>query len=394
MLFASGLIFQAFLYNFYLQSLGLTAAVMGHAKAAGTIGSLVTLLPAGRLADRVGARLTVLVGTLTLTLGLCAGAFVTTPAFVYATAIIAGSGSGFWRVTIAPLLMRIADPRLRARAFAWNTGLLMGWGGVGVALAGALSTWLEERWGMGHLSAIRSALLLGALGSGVSAFLFLALPGSPAVARNVGMPEAMQPIIDSPPVMARVLPRIVLLAVWGIGPALVVPFLNIFLSRARGLSIAGTGYVMGASSVGWSVALLASAEIATWFGVRRTLVAALLGFVPAILGMSLVRSLELTIAFFFLQGVMAPLADPLSDQWLLGMTPSQRQGAVSSWRQVSADVGAIIGSMLGGWILAGGTFDSLFVVAGAIACVGALGVWASGHAVSGADEPSREPVAK
>ena len=45
-LFGSGLFFHAFLYNFYLDKLGMSPAVMGRAAAALTTGGLVTLLPA------------------------------------------------------------------------------------------------------------------------------------------------------------------------------------------------------------------------------------------------------------------------------------------------------------------------------------------------------------
>ena len=44
-LFATGLIIHAFLYNFYLEALGVSATVMGHAAAALTAGSLLTLIP-------------------------------------------------------------------------------------------------------------------------------------------------------------------------------------------------------------------------------------------------------------------------------------------------------------------------------------------------------------
>jgi MFS family permease len=73
------------------------------------------------------------------------------------------------------------------------------------------------------------------------------------------------------------------------------------------------------------------------------------------------------------------VTNPLIDQWLLGQTPRERQGAVSSWRQVAADLSAMLGASLGGYLLGGvggrgAPFDQLFLVAGAIGLVGALGL--------------------
>ena len=49
---------------------------------------------------------------------------------------------------------------------------------------------------------------------------------------------------------------------------------------------------------------------------------------------------------------------------------------MSSWRQVAADLSGMIGASLGGYLLAssGGSFESLFLVAGAIGLVGGIGL--------------------
>src|SRR5213080_1473619 len=171
-LFGTGLIFHAFLYNFYLDALHLSSAVMGYAASALAGGGLVTLLPAGTLTDRAGPRATVTTAAVVLAVGLALGAVAATPLAVYAAAAVAGAGSGIWRVAMPPMLMGLTEPGTRARAFAWNVGLLVVWGGLGTALAGATSQWLERGWGFEQLAAVRGALLLGAVGSAASLLVF------------------------------------------------------------------------------------------------------------------------------------------------------------------------------------------------------------------------------
>src|SRR5512132_2493402 len=103
-LFATGLIFHAFLYNFYLAALGLPADAWGRAAAALTLGGVLVLLPAGWIADRTTPRATLLAASVVLALGLAAGAVAASPPAVYGAAVLAGAGSGLWRVATAPVL--------------------------------------------------------------------------------------------------------------------------------------------------------------------------------------------------------------------------------------------------------------------------------------------------
>src|SRR5262245_23978485 len=82
-LFGSGLFFHAFLYNFYLDKLGLSPTVMGRAAAALTTGGLLTLLPAGWIFDRLGARFSLLAGSFICAAGLAAGALTARPLPIY-----------------------------------------------------------------------------------------------------------------------------------------------------------------------------------------------------------------------------------------------------------------------------------------------------------------------
>ena len=375
LLFGTGLIFHAFLYNFYLEALHLPTEVMGHAAAALTAGGLITLLPAGVLTDRAGPKASVTMAAAVLAAGLAVGAVATTPPAVYAAAAVAGAGSGIWRVATPPILMGLTEPSTRARAFAWNVGLLVAWGGLGTAIAGLTPGWLEHHGGLTHLPAMRGALILGAALSAASVLLFRTLR-APVDRTAHGSAMAPASVPASPELMRRMLPLVGLVTVWMLGPALAAPFFNIFFSREQGLPIARIGVVFAAVNGGWALAVLASGEVARRLGAVRVLNAALLFFAPAMLGLSVAGGVELAVALYFFQGLIGPVTNPLIDQWLLGQTPREQQGLVSSWRQVAADLSGMIGASLGGYLLAssGGSFESLFLVAGAIGLVGGIGL--------------------
>lgn len=172
-IFGLGLFFPAFLYNFYIEQLHLSEAVMGHAAAALMGGGLVALLPAGWLVDRVGPKLVVVNAALITTVGLALSAVVTDRMTIYGAAAVAGVGSGMWRVAVGPILMRLTEPDTRPRVFAWNVGLLVASGGLGMAVAGAVPGLIETVLQLAPLQAMRGTLLLGAGATALSVFLFL-----------------------------------------------------------------------------------------------------------------------------------------------------------------------------------------------------------------------------
>lgn len=373
-LFATGLIFHAFLYNFYLDALHLSPRVMGQAVAALTGGGLVVLLPAGAFTDRAGPRQAAAAAAVVLALGLALGALAATPLAIFGAAAVAGAGSGLWRVATAPILMRVTAPASRTRAFAWNVGVLVAWGGVGTAGAGAASHWLEAGFGLDRLAAIRVALLIGAVASAASLFLFRALRFAPAEGTAPGAARAAAGAPSRPASTRAVVPLVALVAVWMLGPAVAAPFLNLYFARAHGVPIERIALIFGTVSWCWALAVIGSGEAARRVGLRRLLLAAPLCFAPAMWGLSAAGSLGLAVVLYALQGLIAPVTNPLIDQWLLAQTPPERQGAVSSWRQVAADASAMAGAGLGGQLLTGGGFPVLFAVAGGIGLLGALGL--------------------
>ena len=365
LLFGTGLIFHAFLYNFYLDALRLTTVEMGRAAAALTAGGLIMLLPAGPLADRIGLRRTVTLAAVVLAVGLALGAIAASPIAIYGAALVAGAGSVMWRVAVPPILMGLTDEHSRPRAFAWNVGALVGWGGVATALAGWTSTWLGS---------IRGALLLGAAVSGLSGLCFATLRASPVVTRP-SEPAPPRPLSTHlAPLIRDFLPAIALISLFMLGAALAAPFFNLYFQRVHALSVPRIATLFAACNIVWALAVFASGELAGRFGVRRVLAVALLGFAPAMLGLSLVAWLPIAVLLFVLQGAVGPVTNPLIDQWLLGRTAREHQGLISSWRQAAADASAMIGASVGGQVLARGEggFTGLFLVAAVVGMCGAV----------------------
>lgn len=374
-LFGTGLFFHAFLYNFYLDALGLSERVMGNAAGALTLGGLIALLPAGLLTDRLGARVSLVLAAGVVSAGLAAGALVESPLLVYAAAVVAGAGGGAWRVTVAPALMRLTDPTTRPRAFGWNVGLLVASGGLGMALAGAVPGLLADAFALEELAAIRVTLLVGAVGSALSLPLFGVVP-RPPVARPATPPPRPAGSQSGGPlgVERGMIVLILLVGVWMLGAALAAPFLNIFFARRFDITVARIGAIFAAAHLLWGASVFLSGGAAARVGVLRFFAVAVATFVPAMVGLGWSAGMPVAFTLFLVQGLIGPLTNPLIDQLLLERVPNDRHGRVSGWRNAAADLSALAGASAGGMLLAATGFRALLTGAGAVGLLGGLGL--------------------
>ncbi len=243
LLFASGLFFYSFLYEFFLGQLGHSVAVMGYATAATTAGGLLAILPAGLLVDRTGARSAFLVAATMTICGLALSSVAAHPLFIYGVGVLIGAGISVWRVAMAPLLMYLTGSQNRERAFSWNVGLLVGSGALWTALAGRMPLWAGAAFDAQGVGAYRIALLAGAVGTTASVVVFrgITLPAQAVPAAGIHSPPPPSRSSAAPRAEhdggKRLWAQILVVALFMTGPALVIPFSNIFFQRQHGLPV-------------------------------------------------------------------------------------------------------------------------------------------------------------
>jgi len=136
--------------NYYAHSLGYKPDFIGLLSAMPAIGSLISSVPSGFLADRLG-RKPVLIGTAILTpLCLAGVGLITSAPLLLAFSLLQGVVSSAYWVTNLPLLVESTTERQRVGILALNSFLLLGIGSLGNLLGGAIP---EIVAGMLHVSA-------------------------------------------------------------------------------------------------------------------------------------------------------------------------------------------------------------------------------------------------
>ena len=362
-LLTAGLFVHAFLFNFYIRDLQLRASVMGHQVAAMTLGGLCALLPAGVAIDRLGARASLVAGTMLTTAGLAFTALAREPSLIYAAAFGVGLGGASCRVAWSPAIMRFTTHRSRARALAWNAAILIGTGSGWTYLSGVLPTW-GARFAAGTgLSPTQLVLLGGAAVSALALTCYGALPLPPVGGRAGGLQASR---IALPAATAGL---VALVGAWMVAAALVLPFFNIYFADRLAVPVPEVGALFAVTHVVTAVVLVGAAELARRWGPTVMLIAWMVLFAPTLVWLSQVNVLSIAIALYFVQGLIAPATNPLIDQVLLERTPRERHGIVAGWRNAAAEGAGALGASAGGRILDASSFSVLFVAAGAIAAV-------------------------
>src|SRR5262245_4213082 len=110
---------------------GVPLALAGLASATSAASALSATLVAGRLADRLGPRPTMLCGLSLSTVAYGLYPFVRQPWHAIGLAVLAGAGIGTWLTMQSALLAQLTPPAMRHIAFAWqrvaaNVGLGLG----------------------------------------------------------------------------------------------------------------------------------------------------------------------------------------------------------------------------------------------------------------------------
>lgn len=159
--------------TYYAHSLGYKPDFIGLLSAMPALGSLVSSVPSGILADRLG-RKPVLIGTAILTpLFLASVGLITSAPFLLIFSLMQGIVSSAYWVTNLPLLTESTTERQRVGVLALNSFLLLGIGSLGNLLGGAIPEFVA---GMLHVSAASTIPLRWGVLSAAMVTLVFGLP--------------------------------------------------------------------------------------------------------------------------------------------------------------------------------------------------------------------------
>ncbi|SNS22812.1 Predicted arabinose efflux permease, MFS family [Geodermatophilus saharensis] len=348
----------------FARSFGVGTTAVGLAVSAFAFFRFVSAFGGGSLVERVGERLVLATGLVlvAVTTGL-AGLATSFPTFL-ALRSAGGIGSAMFTVAALALLLRVSPPTHRGRAAAtYQGGFILG--GIAGPAAGGLLATLSPR--LPFLLYAGFLLVAGAVA--------LVLLRAPDVVGAGAREDPTEPPVEPLPLRTALRSRAYVAALvvnLGIGWVLfgvrnsLVP---LYVTEELGRSAAWAGAGLLAGSAAQALALLRSGRLADTWGRRPSLVlgtatgtaALALLVLPPQTGVFLLSMATYGLAAALLASVPAALVGDVSPA---------RGGRVVAVFQMAADLGAVAGPLVAGWLTDVASYQVAFAASTAVVAAG------------------------
>jgi len=316
--------------------LGASQTTIGVIAALYGVAPLILGVHSGRLSDRAGVRLPILIGAVLVVAAMLTGFLFQTLAGLIVVAILMGTGFVYYNVSIQNLAGFHGAPGDRARNFSW---LAMGYSisaFIGPMFAGfAIDL-------HGHAAAFLGFALFAPVPIVVLAFN-RSITRSPPVPASDGASRTIFGLLRDPPLRRVVVMSGLMVAAWEM-----FIFYMPLHGHALGLPASTIGIVLGVYSVGaFCVRFLLPALL------RRTSPARLLGtsmLIGAVAYAALpwIQPTGLLIAASFTIGLVLGVCQPLSMTLSFERSPAGRTGEVTGLRLTANNVARIIVPVISG----------------------------------------------
>jgi MFS family permease len=385
LLFTTGKGFQlsisALTLNYYVHSLGYRPDFIGVFSAMPAIGSLVSAVPVGLLADRIGRKPVLLLTAVLTPLFLAACALVASPFWLLFCAFMQGVVSTAYWVTNLPLLTESTTERQRVGVLALNSFLLLGIGSLGSLLGGAIPEFMA---GILHVSAASTlALRWGVFAAALFTFVF-GLPlwflrepkrktadratdkATKAVleesVRNSGsLAEAVLHEKRERLPVALFVKLLVPDLLFTMGEGAVIALMQLFFILRFHLLPGPLGIIFTISGLaGGTFSLTAPLFVKRWSKLRVVTTVQYLT-APLMVLIGFAPTLPLAIAGEYTRSFMRTLIEPIYAAFAMEQVSDRHRATLAGFYSVTWSIGFSFGPAIGGWLQSNVNLSSSFI---------------------------------
>ncbi len=355
----------------YILSLGFSETVLGTVLSFRMLAAAVASVPAGIFSDRVGRKPVLVAAGLLTTLGYLGMSVVSSPFLMVFFSCIVGVAQACQMTSGAPLLAESSTGEERAKLFGVNFSLSMGVNMVGSLLGGLLpkelrflGTVFAYRVALTVFSCVTFASVLPAArmaertGSGFPERASLRPPvGSPARFSVVQIVTAELRSLAQTASEKAVLSLLGYNLLIGFGAGLVLPYVNVFLSRKLGVDTAVVGLILSFSQGATAIAGLVSPLLANRFGRVPTVVGTQMASIPFLLLIALPPNIYLVSFALFMRSALMNMSNPVASTFSMEIVGADRRGKVSSLMRIADNLTRAVSAVVAGLIMTNWSYE-------------------------------------
>jgi MFS family permease len=359
--------------NYYAHSLGYRPDFIGILSAMPAIGSLVSSVPSGFLADRLG-RKPVLIGTAILTpLCLAAIGLTTWGPLLLVFALLQGIVSSAYWVTNLPLLTESTTERQRVGVLALNSFLLLGIGSLGNLLGGAIPEYVAA---LLHVSAASTVPLRWGVLAAATVTVIFGLPlwflrepkregaGKRQVSidatREAGtgkLPKVRGEKIPSGLFVKLLIPDLL----FTMGEGAVVALIQLYFILRFHLLPGELGVIFTISGLAGGIFSLTSPLFVNRWGKLRIITLVMYLTAPLMILIGYAPTLLLAIGGEYTRSSMRTLIDPVYAAFVMEQVSDRHRALLSGFYGVTWSVGFSIGPSIAGWLQTNVSLSAAFL---------------------------------
>lgn len=345
------------LMNFYFVSLGHDAAAIALLQSVPRVGGLLTSVPVGLLADRLGTRRVMIWSSLAI--GLCYLLMVAVPslAVLVLAQFCAGLFFGAQQIALGPFMMRLVDRHQRIRFFARQNMISTIAMTIGIMLGGVLPSLVVM---LNRLVSAAPAADAGTQtpfaygGALLVAGAITLISIVPLLFVRAGYPVKHTPSADAPHPARERIPwlRLAFLSLpylpFGFSGGLTFPFFNLFFRERFGAGDELIGVVMAMGWFGMALVPLLNPLLERRFGRVNALTLAMMIASVAFVALALAPALWISVIAFAVALSFRNIMNPLFPPMLMDTMPDRMHNHVSSLMQIMWSIGWFMATSISG----------------------------------------------
>ena len=348
-IYGAGFGIHRILFNFFLRSLGYDETFMGLLSTVNSMTVLISALPMGYLADRLGRKSTLVLAVLLTGASIIFMVGFPSTGILIVTNILMGIGSSLGAVVSGPFMMENSGEEERTYLFSMQSGLQMAANSAGDWLGGYLPSWFGKIFNVSPVSSTAYAWAIGMAGALVISTVIprLALRGDKEIHESRA---AFAPIAfgrKHPGLLAKLL---LPMFVTSIGAGLIMPFMNIFFSNVHQQPDPVIGALMAWGSLAMGVGLILAPAFADRYGKMPVVVYSQAISIPFLIILGFSPSFGLSAVAYFVRLTLMNMSTPVYQTFVMEQVEADSRAMVASLNSMVNSFGRAFSPVVSGWM--------------------------------------------
>jgi len=347
------------LSNFYVLSLNFDQNLLGQLITITSMSALLTAVPMGFLADRLGRKNSLLLAGVLVSFGILMTVLVPSQLMLYVMNALIGMAQGLSAVTMSPFLLENSGEQERTYLFSLSSGLQMAAASVGNSVGGYLPTWIGGWQGVGATSSVAYAGALAIIAAvafvGLAPLLWLKTPILGKSGQTVFAPFAYAR--QHPVLLSKLIAPML---VTSIGAGLFMPFMNVFFRVVYSQPDPVIGNVLAWGTLAMGFGLFIAPPLADKLGKARLVVITQGLSIPFLMLLGYAPFFWLSALGHYVRLSLMNMSGPVYQTFVMEHVEPESRATVASLVNMASNFGWAFSPSISGWLQVSYGFGPVF----------------------------------